>query len=173
MENQQKASLDILMADVLEKPTKTTNDIFALLVSFIKATLPVKIEPINEIEQECAVVSDKDVDYEEEINLEPHAEKIAIPLASRKSYPHIEHLSRIFKEHRSKHSFTRHWKKSKLCKSQPMHKSVANKKGIIRVNGVKLKKKIYNHMMHDWQNRRKRGWEIVLDDRELMKFKYE
>lgn len=166
--------LEVLVDEVLQKPKKTTDDIFSLLASFIKSTLPPKIEPTNEIELECAVDIDKDDDYKEEIKLETHAEKVAVSLQSLNSSPQIQHLSHDVREHRTKRSFFTHSMKSRLRKSRSIHSSVVKKKGIIREICVKLKKKTINYKMHnDWQHRRKGDWDVFLDARELLKFKYE
>jgi hypothetical protein len=172
---------EVLMDEKTAMPKSTTDDITRLLRLLIRVKFPEKfdeIAEIGEITQESVVAKKEEVISvtEEKENLE-HAENFAVPLEVLKSPTPTQNLSRHVKEHPSyktlsKHPFTIHTKTPKQRARGSMQKSVSNENDIIKMNRVKLKKKIRVHKMHDgFQARRKGVWVCVLDDRELMKFK--
>lgn len=157
------SSLKNVMNDMKNKPKKTINDVFELLASFIKTTLPVRVE--EETKENVFKIADKVQDvFEKKEKIEPPTERVALPLTIVKS-SQPSSASRPLKLFSSQLKIN----KQRIRKLKKL--STAGGNIVCSANGKELKKKIANHKMDNgYHNRRKgKSW-CVLDDRELLKF---
>lgn len=165
MKNLQQSNLEALADEMLLKPKKSNDDIIQLLSSFIKFMLPEKSEENKGQKIETVAQEEKISDDEE---------KVVKPLKTRASH---KRLSRsVKKQHKTLKKFasTSHSSKSNQRGRTSMRKSMTNVNDIIRESCKKLKMNIRRYKMHDgFQDRRNDVWACALDDRELMKFKFD
>lgn len=175
MKNLQQSNLEALADEMLLKPKKSNDDIIQLLSSFIKFMLPEKIEE-NKGQKSATVAQEEKISDDEE-KVVPHAEKLDLPLKPLKTRTSPKRLSRsVKKQHKTLNKFasTSHSSKSNQRGRTSMRKSMTNGNDIIRESCKKLKMNIRRYKMHDgFQDRRNDVWACALDDRELMKFKFD